>query len=431
MARKKKAEQVSTSVVVAPITDLPAPQNNAPAPVVPVSKKVFKYERISASMLKTWLTCKRKFFHQYVEGIKSPSTDSFSLGTAVHAGLEAANRSLKGSPRELNPFEIEQFVQVFRDTLAKSTASSMDQFQVGEELVRTELCTSDWSEQIVGIEMEFDQVTPEGVRIYGFIDKIIEVDRNTVKVTDYKTSRTPLSYEEARVDEQLAMYDLALSLIFPQYSTVLLELKYLRTGDSVIVTKTPIERHNFRRQILAIDGAIKNYLNTIALDVAPDGNLNDFCSWCTYKSSCNKYTELVSKTLPDFPQLANIDDNNFIEMWDKVSGITKAADSWKDQLKLWVAARLESSPDSPVSDGKKEVYTMSTTRREYDPVLVGQVVGLQDLLGASTGGVPLIKINNKAIESYLKAKKNRSLEAKIEQAADVKFNSFQIRTRKV
>lgn len=437
MGRKKKVEAVTTvttpsidnkieyiEAVNDPETDLVViPHSRGVVPRGP-----FKYERLSASMMKTWLSCKKKFYHQYVEGIKSPGNDSFSLGTAVHAGLEAANRDLQVNPRELNPIEVEQYVQAFRDTLAKSTASDMGQFSIGEDLVRTELTTVDWQEKLIGIELEFDQVTAEGVRIYGFIDKVTEIDVNTIKVTDYKTSKNPMSYDDSRLDPQLAMYDLAINTMFPQYNNILLEFKYLRTGDSVVITKSPIERHNFRRQLMAVDKAIKEFTTTITQ--APDGNLNEFCSWCTYKSNCSKYKDLTSTILPDFPQVTDIDDSSFVDMWERVANITKAAEAWKDQLKLWVAVRMEQSPDISITNGKKEVYTLSTTRREYDPVKIGKLIGLPDLLGASTKGVPLIKINNKAIETYLRTKGNRNLEAKIEQAADIKFNSFQIRTKK-
>jgi len=47
---------------------------------------VFAY--VSPSRLNCWLSCPRKFAFRYLEGIKTPTTTSLFLGSAVHAGLK-------------------------------------------------------------------------------------------------------------------------------------------------------------------------------------------------------------------------------------------------------------------------------------------------------------------------------------------------------
>lgn len=392
-------------------------------------KKVFKYERLSASMAKTFLQCKRKFFSQYIEGITSDQNDSFSLGTAVHKALEEANKSLKDSPRQLNVFEIEEYVTVFRDTLARLPVKDTSLFLEGENLVKSELSSYNLEEEIIGIEQVFDLVTPEGVRIYGFMDKVVKIGDSALKVIDYKTSLNPLSFDEAKKDLQLSMYDLAINMLYPEYETVILELRYLRPGDQVTSTRSKIERDSFRKTLYSIDSAIKEFMEQTK--ESPDGTLNEFCSWCSYKNACPKYVETANTLLPDAPQPYEIDDNRFITMWDKVSQIAKAADAWKDSLKVWAAQRLEAAPDIGITNGSKEVYSLSTTRREYDIEAVAKVIPLDDLLGASTGGNPLIKIKNKELEEYLKRKGNKKIQAKVDDATQVKFNSPQFRIRKV
>ena len=60
---------------------------------------------------------------------------------------------------------------------------------------------------------------------------------------------------------------------------------------------------------------------------------------------------------------------------------------------------------------------------------MGKLIGLKDLLGGTTGE-SLVKINNKALENFLKKKRDAKLQAKIEEAVTVKFNSPQIRLKK-
>jgi RecB family exonuclease len=390
----------------------------------------FVYERLSASMLKTFLQCKRKFYTNYIEGKKSDPSQSLSLGTAFHEAQEQANIYLKEHKRILNPMEIEYYVQIFRNVLASSHVDDQEAFEIGEEMMRRELSPEHMRENIVGIEDQFDLVTPEGVRIYGFIDKLVESDEdsNTIRVIDYKTSVMPLSYEEAKLDEQLSMYDLAISLKYPQYENRILELRYVRTGDSISLTKTAIEQQNFRRRLLAVDKAIRKFIEDTA--EGPDGDLNQFCSWCSYKSSCPTYIDHMNTLLPGFPNIDALDDKSFIDMWERVSAIYKAAEAWKDSLKLWALQRIEAFPEAPIDDGNKQIYTMSTARREYDPVTVSKIIGIKDLLGASTGGQPLIKVSNSALEGYMKKNKDKKIQAKLEQAVKVKFNSPQVRVKK-
>lgn len=391
-------------------------------------QKEFVYERLSASMMKTWLLCKRKFYENYVLHKKSPPLGVFSLGLGVHYALEMANRLLKEEPRELNPLEIEEYVQIFRDTIAKAHVPDITLFSSGEEMVRQELFNNNYKEQILGIECKFDVVTPEGVRLYGFMDKVVEVDPATIKIIDYKTSKMPLSYEDARHDEQLSMYDLVASMLYPQYEKVILELRYVRSQTVVASYRSEVERHNFRKQLLSVDKAIREFLTTTK--DSPEGEINTFCEYCSYKNSCPKYVTLVNSYLPESPTTHALTDETFIDCWEKVSSILKAAEAWKDALKIWAAQRMEEDPETDITNGKKRVYTLSTTRRDPDAAKIGKIIGLKDLLGESTGGVPLVKISNKNLEAYLKIKNDRKLREKVEQATEVKINSPQIRLKK-
>lgn len=387
-------------------------------------KRVFKYERLSATMLKTFLLCRRQFHNRYILGKKSAPNISFSLGTAVHYALEQANKSLKDDPRELNPLEVEDFVQIFRETAARAHLTSVDLFNIGEELVRTELETYDLREKIIGIEQEFDLMTPEGVRLFGYMDKVVELDSRTIKIVDYKTSLNPMSYEDARVDEQLAMYDLAASLMYPQYQNRKIQLKYLRSGEDITITKSEIEQHNFRKQLLAVHNAIIEYVSK-ANDL-PTGELNDFCSWCSFKSDCPQYINLFQTQLPDYQSIHDLTDETFLKVWKDISNLVTCATKTKDMLKIWAAQRLEVNPDEKITDGDLELYSITSTRRDYDAASVAKSIPLEDLINNS-----IIKINNKNLNTYLKTQGDKSLVKKIEQGATIKFNNPSFKVKKV
>lgn len=207
------ADSVSLESSVIPVTALPVQ--------VPTAKATsFEYKRLSASMMKTFLQCRRKFHINYIEGKKSDPNVSFTLGTAVHHALEHANKSLLAAPRVLEPHEVEDYVQQFREKAVEGLILSSETFEVGENLVRSELQTYNINEKVIGVELEFELETPEKVKIYGFMDKVVELDPSTIMVVDYKTSVNPMSYDEARVDEQVGMYDLAISMLYPHYYNI-------------------------------------------------------------------------------------------------------------------------------------------------------------------------------------------------------------------
>lgn len=396
--------------------------------------KSFKFEKLSATMLKTWLKCKRQFHKQYVERIKSDANTSFTLGTAVHYALEQANLSLMSQPRILSEDEIDNYVETFINMASNLHILNMELFDVGTTLVKEELNYFSPNEKIIGVETEFDLVTPEGVRIYGFIDKLTEVDGSTVKITDYKTSNIPLTVEESRADEQLSMYDLAIRTLYPQYDRRILELKYLRETNpekrSVISFRSEIESINFRKQIAGVAKAIEAYMANLSdPNMAPSGELNTLCNWCSYRQSCPEYVNAVNSMLPDCPSSLELTDSSFLEKYEKVQIILKAAEAWKDALKTWAIRRFESDPDSKLTNGKKVAYTLSTTRREHDVKGLLHIFDPIELAGVKTGK-PLIKAISGNIEEYVKSRGDSKLEKQVENLVSVKFNAPQIRTKK-
>jgi RecB family exonuclease len=395
--------------------------------------KQFKYERLSASMMKLWLQCKRQFYFRYVLDYPVEENPSFSLGTPVHEALEAATLSLIENPRKLTADEVEEYVQVFRDNISKEFVNDMELFTTGEDAVRLELNSLDPKEKVIAAEQEFLIKTPENVIIYGFMDKVVEVDKSTIRVIDYKTSKQPLSYSEAEKDIQMSMYELAAAILFPQYKIREVELKYLRTGDSVRTTRTSTAQFNFRKQLLAVHDSITDFyskLNEIKTkDDLPTGQLHSLCPWCSYKESCDSYAKQLTRVSllgqNPFPTIdENFTDSQFIEEYRNVSLMGKALEEFKDELKLWAVKRIEENSEDPISDGSMVVNSFSTSRRTYPPQEVAKYIPYEEL-------VDLVSISNPKMTSYLSGLEDDRVKSKIEQAAVVKFNNPQFRLKEI
>jgi hypothetical protein len=99
----------------------------------------------------------------------------------------------------------------------------------------------------------------------GTIDLVVEEDKDTLRVIDYKTGKRlnwvgggVKEYPDFMKDIQLQVYDIALSTLFPQYKTILLTLHFVRDGGPFTVTYTPEDRKKAIYRLRRIFNSIKS-----------------------------------------------------------------------------------------------------------------------------------------------------------------------------
>jgi RecB family exonuclease len=386
----------------------------------PITKKKV---RLSASMLKVWLTCPLQFHLNYIERLPQPANVAFSLGNSVHYALEQANISLIENPRILSATEVEEYVQVFNDYMAKTHVDSMEMFESGADMVRGELLNLAPDEKVIDTEVEFDITTPEGVNIYGFIDKVSQVDDTTIKITDYKTSKVAISWDEARVDEQLSMYDLAAAIMYPQFPKRILELKYVRSRQSVTSFRTEIAQMEFRRQISGIYSAIKEYFKERP-DKRPEGTMHSNCHWCAYRKECSQYSQLVDGDYNTFVPITSMTDELAIEELQKISLRSKALDAYKDNIKLWVSQRIESDPETPVANNTHFLNPTCQNRRHYDASRIIDLLTPEQLS-------EVVSISSTKMSKLMNQISDPDLRREIENSAFVKVGNPHYRMKKL
>jgi len=91
------------------------------------------------------------------------------------------------------------------------------------------------NQKVLEFEERFYILLDNGVKIYGFMDLVIEIDKDTIEIRDWKTGKFQLDNSEIYEDMQMRMYALAVSILYPQYKYVICTLDYPRyynsTGD--------------------------------------------------------------------------------------------------------------------------------------------------------------------------------------------------------
>lgn len=379
---------------------------------------------LSASMIKTFLECPRKFQKRYVEKIKMEQEAlHLPLGTAFHSAMEAANTVIyeKGPFEKFTPDQIEEFKDVYRRTAVKLGLHDMTMLNDGLELVENSLDKLNPNKVILGVEREFNIMTPDGVPTMGYIDSIEQISETEVLINDYKTSRVALSTEEAREDIQLALYDFAASVMYPQFSTVWVQLDYIRQDRAPVrIKRTPVQRQNFLKFVKSV------YDEMLAYEPDPEtkGRINKHCGFCDYRNSCQQFIALTQSYDINLTPIEKMSNDQLVTEHEELTCAKKAIESRLGQVKLGILGVMEEANDK-IHNDDKEVYIQQNTAREHDVVTVLKKIPTKDLSSYN-----IVKVSNKGLTDYFKKNPNIELQKLLDSKAHVKWNNPSIRTKK-
>jgi len=209
-----------------------------------------KRKPVSATYISSFTQCLQKFFFKYHTDKKPVMTgEARAFGIAVHEALEFMYERLSKSGNLPTEEDYNAVYKHFLDSGVQNSLVSQDLYDEGRAMLKARLDSYDPAEKILGLELRFgfdfedsvDVSTPGGTPLIGAIDKIFELDEDTIVVSDYKTSRTALTDAEAAIDPQMSLYDLVIHQLFPQYKNVIIVIDYLRLKP-VITHRTEEQR---------------------------------------------------------------------------------------------------------------------------------------------------------------------------------------------
>lgn len=244
----------------------------------------FKDVKLSATRLKTYLTCKRKYYFKYIQHLKnhtipSDMPEEYEIGNAVHLALKElyskksnysdAKTLQKDLERELDKqrgrSELDAYlIEIQKRRLKGFGTQEVAHFQEGYEVVATE---------------EFFTVPYKGITLAGQIDRV-DKREDKVSVLDYKTGNYALynknNFTEA-TDFQLEFYSLLAAGLGTVESCAFYDLKELK-----------IVPEAFYSEKLEILGShIKDLLLVEELDTKMCEDTKN-CNFCEYKIICGR-----------------------------------------------------------------------------------------------------------------------------------------------
>jgi RecB family exonuclease/phosphoribosylformylglycinamidine (FGAM) synthase PurS component len=259
------------------------------APALKEEKKIameysFKDVKLSATKLKTFLTCKRKYYHKYIEHINSHEIPKdmpaeYEVGTAVHEALKElytkrnSYLSVDDLKRDLNnelddvcgASELDKYlIEMQKRRLDTFCEKEVERFADGWQVKECEKSLS----------CDF-----AGMQLSGVIDRV-DVKDGDMFVLDYKTGSYPLytakTFPDA-TDFQLEFYYLLASTLGKVSACGYYDLK-----DSKIVPESFLEE-----KLEILQSNIKDLLMIEDVNFEKTEDAKN-CLFCEYKIMCGR-----------------------------------------------------------------------------------------------------------------------------------------------
>jgi ATP-dependent exoDNAse (exonuclease V) beta subunit len=252
---------------------------------LPLNKLRTSYSRIS-----TYDNCGLQYLLSVVLGLDPESSHNMAFGSWVHKVFEDLET---GKIEVSSDAAYKRFEELFDESVFPNRAMARQFHRDGLIMIhRYGLHLKPG--QAAQAETSF-RVDHDGHRITGRIDRIDRAGRNGLIVSDYKTSRNPVHWDEAKESLQLAIYYLAAKSV-PEIAElgepISMQLIYpgapISRGDVARRTQKPEEAEEaLKRLPVLIDGVLNE-------DFRPDPEAN--CRWCKFKPLCPLWSE--GKELP-------------------------------------------------------------------------------------------------------------------------------------
>jgi putative RecB family exonuclease len=296
----RKAERISTGGAANP-TPLPWEGSTFEgSPVIIAAMTIYSYSRIN-----TYFNCPAQFKYRYIEKLRPPVPEGIELflGSRFHETMEYLYQQL---PKKIPT--VNELVDLFKkhwESHWKESLQTQKQKGFSETLRITQegmgvddylkkglYCVENYyhqyhpfdEDETVGIEQKvlFNLDEQGRYKMQGYIDRVARDGDGVLWIHDYKTGSRKLSEEDARNEDQLALYQIGLEQNpkFEPRPKIKLAWHFVAfEKDKVVSERNPKE----------ITWLRKKYVSKIqTIEKAKDFSTNTgpLCSWCEFLSLC-------------------------------------------------------------------------------------------------------------------------------------------------
>jgi len=347
---------------------------------------------LSFSRLSRFETCPLSYRFHYVDQLPAEPGVPLRFGKLIHAVLESLVREVLEN--ELTgPLSEERAVELLREAWAADELVGVDVFQEALRIVRDFVRGQGVVDHrnVLAVEKEFRLPVGE-FEVLGFIDRVDQVDDETIEVIDYKTNRQLFTREEVDTSLQLSLYAAAVKRLWPWAKKVKLAFLMLRHGVRLETMRTEEQLAD----ALTYAEVLGKQTET-ATEFPPRLNAN--CSYCDHRHHCPAYADAL-KGKREFI-CANLDDLEAVARErEEVAHLTKALSARKAELEDILKTHLQHHDELVLGGVRYRMFTTTSVDYPLGPTL--------DVLSAATGRsreeltAELGTIDKKALDAELK-----------------------------
>jgi len=234
------------------------------------------------------------------------------------------------------------------------------------------------------VELKFDLILANGGAVTGRIDKVNQIDSESIEIIDYKSNWQVYSKDEVIDSMQLALYSLACRQYFPWAKNIYLKYDFLRHAD---VTREPYTDEELEFVVLYL----QHMWDTIKNDNSPVANVNpQSCRWCNAHKSCKEYQFAITNNLmPD--QGATVGE--LLLERKELESRMKAVEGRKKEIDQVILGKIKSSDTKTIEIEGVGVARLQQSRKvAYPSKVVCEVLGDKSYLVTSVSKKKIDKI---------------------------------------
>lgn len=243
-----------------------------------VEEKILK---LSASKVKTFKQCPRKYYYNYIEKLPRKNWPHFDLGHLVHGALEMFHDKFRKDGENLN---LKRIMKVsFKET--RKEMENSNKTLSGEILLEARDLLTEYLHKIeknglgsnvISVEEDFDIKLNDYCSVNGFVDRLDLEEDGYYRILDYKTTKS-IEYMEPF---QLNVYGIFLLNKYPDVDFFRASYVMMRHGGKYV-------SYEFNREDVekCKKGLIKS-ADIINSEERWMPKQSKLCNWCDFKNTC-------------------------------------------------------------------------------------------------------------------------------------------------
>jgi putative RecB family exonuclease len=237
---------------------------------------------LSASRVKTYQQCKRKYYYNYIAKLPRKAWSHFDLGTLAHGALEHFHKNVRSDADDKSKFKkiMKHAFQKQRSEMEKNGDLSPEILLKARDLLKEyldDIETNGIGSKIISLEDSFNISLNSNYGITGFVDRLDLDNDGIYHIKDYKTSKNKKYMEPF----QLQTYGIYLLNKFPEVDHFRGSYVMLRFNGSLIsydFNKADVEKT--KRDLI-------KYGDQITEEERWMSKTSVLCDWCDFKQVCH------------------------------------------------------------------------------------------------------------------------------------------------